>query len=238
MSNYLGIATVTAALQQLLRSAVSSKFPGATVSTLPPDQMIDSNSEAGINLFLFQSTVNTGYGNVDEPMRKSGGDLAQRPRFGVDLHYLITCLGKPERFEPEQMLALTLMTLHANAILYPEQLQDAARSAPAGALEDADLPLQTERIRLSPQRLSVEDMHRFWTIFNSTPYRLSVVYAASVVVLEGDVIPAVPPRPKAVLPAVKPDLPRSKEPSAHGRQAPKDREASQYQERTSISGKG
>ena len=59
----------------------------------------------------------------------------------------------------------------------------AALDAAGPPIRAADLDKQIELIKLSPERLTDEDLFRMWTVFG-TQYRISVGYHASVVLLE------------------------------------------------------
>ena len=91
MSNYLAIATVTAALQTKLIKA-AEVFDGAVVTTSRPNGN-DGAVTPAINIFLYQVIPNAAYRNCDLPTRRSDGHLAQRPQAALTLHYLLSFLG-------------------------------------------------------------------------------------------------------------------------------------------------
>src|SRR5258706_13084265 len=103
MSNFLAIATVTAALSQILQAAVGPDVPGATVTTLRPNG--SGNAPAtSVNIYLYQVMHNAALSNADLPTRRTGGDLMQRPVAALDLHYLLTCYGAEAQLEPQRLL--------------------------------------------------------------------------------------------------------------------------------------
>jgi len=53
-------------------------------------------------------------------------------------------------------------------------------------LEQSDLADQVESVRLSPLSLNLEEMSKLWSVFFQTPYALSVVYQASVVLIQSE----------------------------------------------------
>ena len=75
----------------------------------------------------------------------------------------------PEPFS-HRLLGEAMRVLHARPVLDLAELGP----APAGA---------AERVRVTLQPLSLEEMTKLWTIFQ-TPYRLSVVYEATVVLID------------------------------------------------------
>ena len=75
-----------------------------------------------------------------------------------------------------------MSVLHDDAILRRDVVR-AALDAAGPPIRAADLDKQIELIKLSPERLTDEDLFRMWTVFG-TQYRISVGYHASVVLLE------------------------------------------------------
>ena len=104
MSNFLAIATVTAALRQTLQAAVSADVPGASVTTHRPGAAGKSHAAPAVNVFLYQVTPNTARRNADLPTRRSNGQATQRPRAALDLHYLVSFYGDEGQLEPETRL--------------------------------------------------------------------------------------------------------------------------------------
>jgi len=58
MSNYLAIATVTAALRHMLENTVRADVQEAKITTLRPDNTVGSTSDAKVNIYLYQVTPN------------------------------------------------------------------------------------------------------------------------------------------------------------------------------------
>jgi hypothetical protein len=55
-----------------------------------------------------------------------------------------------------------------------------------GSLPDSDLQNQIERVHVTPDPLTLDDMSKLWTSFQSAEYRLSTGYELSVVLIESD----------------------------------------------------
>ena len=53
------------------------------------------------------------------------------------------------------------------------------------ALAESNLDQQVERIRITPQPLTLEEMSKLWTTFQ-TQYRISAAYQACVVLIESE----------------------------------------------------
>lgn len=193
MSNFLGIATVTAAFGQFLQDAIESAVAGADVSTVRPDVTTDGVPDVGVNLYLYQVVPNPTFRNVDLPTRRSDGSLSQRPQIALDLNYLLTFFGDESQLEPHRLLGSVISALHSTPMLTRDTITrviDAAVAAdPAHYLADSDLAEQVESIRFSPLSLTLEELSQLWSSFFQTAYTLSIAYQVSVVLLEADLSP-------------------------------------------------
>jgi hypothetical protein len=189
MSNYLAIATVTAALQQVLMTPVGNAVVGAKVGFSRPDA--SSSTTPLVNIFLYQITPNAAYRNADLPMRRSDGSLAQRPTAAFDLHYLFTFHGDDTKLEPQRLLGAVATTLHAQPLLSADNINNAASTF--GFLAGSGLDSQIERVRFTPTGLSLEEFSKLWSVFFQVEYSLSAAYQASLVLMESDDTPAPAP---------------------------------------------
>jgi len=192
VSNYLAIASVTATLQQMLSAALEEKLPGAEVTITRPEVVGAASTGAGINLYLFQVLPNAALRNHDLPSRSAAGEFIDRPQAAVNLNYLLTCYGKEERLEPERLLGIAVTLFHTYPILNREEIAQAVNAIPGHLLAGSDLALQPEAVRITQQALTLEDLHKLWSIFSPVPYRLSTVFELAVVLLDADVHPARP----------------------------------------------
>jgi hypothetical protein len=175
MSNTLAIAAVTATLRQLLDQALNADVPGTTVTTRAPDKARDSPSGNQVNLFLYLTLPNAAWRNI-EPEALQPGATGQ-PLMALNLYYLLSVYGQNEDdTEPfsHRLLGQAMQILHQHPILDPQEIRE--------ALKGNDLYEQAERVRISLQPLSLEEMAKLWTTFQ-TPYRLSVAYEVSVVLI-------------------------------------------------------
>lgn len=189
MSNYLAIATVTAALQQVLMTPVGNAVVGAKVGFSRPDT--SSSTTPLVNIFLYQITPNATFRNADLPMRRSDGSLAQRPTAAFDLHYIFTFHGDDTRLEPQRLLGAVATALHAQPLLSADNINNAASSF--GFLAGSRLDSQIERVRFTPTGLSLEEFSKLWSVFFQVEYSLSAAYQASLVLMESDENPVPAP---------------------------------------------
>lgn len=195
MSNHLAIATVTAALQDLLQTAASTSVPGATVTTQRPEAASNgAQNDSKINLYMYQVMPNAAWRNQEITIRRAdptataerGKDkLEYRPLVPLNLHYLISFYGAESELQPQRLLGSAVGILQANARLPLAAVRNAIENRPY--LKDSDLPFQLENIehiQLTPIKLDLEEMSKVWSVFFQVPYALSIAYEASVVLLE------------------------------------------------------
>jgi hypothetical protein len=181
MSNFLAVATVTAALKVQIEEAAVPVVSGAKVRMGRPEA--PANSDPFIDLFLYQVTPNAALRNDDLPTRRADGTLLQRPRAALDLHYLLSFRGDDAAFEPQRLLGTTVQTLNASTVL--DDVAIAKGIALSGLLAGSDLAQAVESVKVTPLSLSLEELSKLWSVFFQVPYNLSVAYLATVVTIEG-----------------------------------------------------
>jgi len=188
MSNYLAIAAVTATLRNLLERGIGTEpdMNDINVTTLPLDKAREGITTNQVNLLLYQTAVNGAWRNQDLPgpgHATSAG--AGRPPLPLTLHYLLTAFGSGNNdgVRAQQVLGRAMSILHDHALLGPQEIQE--------ALPGNDLAEQLERVRITLNPTSLEEISKLWTAFQSE-YRLSVAYEASVVLIESTLPVAAP----------------------------------------------
>jgi hypothetical protein len=175
MSNFLAIAAVTAALRNLLDAGLNRDLPGTRVTTRPLDKARD-NSGNQVNLFLYQMLPNPAWRNTDLRGPSAGAGSGSSP-LALNLHYVISAYGRNEdEAEPvsHRLLGRVMQILHDHPVLSVSEIRN--------SLPGSDLDQQGQHVRISLQPIALEEMSRLWNIFQS-PYRTSVVYEVSVVLL-------------------------------------------------------
>ncbi|MBA3946488.1 MAG: DUF4255 domain-containing protein [Herpetosiphonaceae bacterium] len=186
MSNALAIAAVTATLQKLLKQGFDADpdLQGTDVTMQPPDKARNGNATANqLNLFLYHMTLDGAWRNMDMPGRTKPSEIGQPP-LPLNLYYLITAYGgnddKPTPLS-HLLLGQAMRILHDHPVL---DRDDIKQSLDGNNLQaQVDLQDQVERVRITPQPLSLEEMSKLWTTFQ-TQYRISAAYQASVVLIE------------------------------------------------------
>ena len=198
MSNALAIAAVTAVLRDLLNNGVvqhdlSSNVGVVKVTSKPPDAISAGPNEAAqLNLYLYQVTPNQGWRNAAQPSRDASGARLTNPPLALDLHYLLTAYGGDD-FVSEILLGYGMQVLHETPVLARDAIRAAlAPQSPVTgsalppafmALTAADLADQVEMIKIVPEALSIEELSKLWSAFQ-THYRTAAAYRVSVVLIE------------------------------------------------------
>jgi hypothetical protein len=195
MSNTLAIATATATFTAVLQAAIDVDFGGgAKARPVRPDHFTNGGGVTkGISVFLYQVTPNPAWRNHDLQTRRPDGTLAQTATAALDLHYLLTFFGDDMQYEPQRMLGSIVSAIHARPVLTRDRINSAIAAAvgldPSSFLGKSDLANQLDTVRFTPHPLSLEEMSRLWSVFFQIPYSLSVLYEASVVLVDGKEVP-------------------------------------------------
>jgi hypothetical protein len=190
MSNTLAIATVTASLAlEILQPAAAEAVSGATVTTVRPDSTGTGAASPRVNLYLFQITPNTAWRNNDLPTRSSNGQLVQRPRVAIDLHYLLTFYGNELLLEAQRLLGSVVLAMHARPVLTRPMITNTMSNSAYPFLANTNLADETELVKFTPLPLSLEELAKLWSVFFQTQYTLSVAYQGTVVLIESEETP-------------------------------------------------
>jgi hypothetical protein len=177
MSNPLAIAAVTATVRNMLLSDVTSDpdLADTTVTTQAPDRARGTVTSNQLNLFLYQTMLSAAWRNMDLPQSVNRGERGF-PALGLNLYYLMTAYGRDnDDVFGHRVLGRAMRLLHDNPLLGPDDIK--------AALLSNDLWQQVERVRITPQPLTVDEMSKLWTIFQ-TQYRISAAYEVAVVLIE------------------------------------------------------
>lgn len=198
MSNSLAIAAVTSSIRFVIDTALQQAHPGpvggARVVTRRPDELGSAEfaDDPAINVFCYLATPNHAWNLTDLPTRRGDGSLVHRPVAALDLHYLVSCVGKEGELEPQRLLGRVVGALAATSVLTRDVVAAAlelyAADTDTAFLDDSDLADEVELVKLSPATLSLEEMSKLWGVLD-TPYLLSLTYLATVVLITADVTP-------------------------------------------------
>jgi hypothetical protein len=190
MSNALAIAHVTQALALLLESNLGPEFDEA-VKVEPRKPPAEPPDQPTINVFLYQVTPNTSLRNNDLPTRAADGTLVKRPAAALDLHYLISAYGDETELVGQRLIGAVVRALHEIPVL-PKDVIEQAGERPY--LAGSDLAEAAQRVRFTPTVMDIDETSKLWGMLHQTPYSLSVVYQASLILIDGREKP-VPAKP-------------------------------------------
>jgi len=183
MSNAAAIAAVTLTLQTILGDGVRAdpNLNDTTVTLLPPDKARGNNNANQLNLFLYQLLPDAAWRNMNIPSQVASGETGNPP-LPLTMHYMLTAFGRDnDTGVPfgHYLLGQAMSVLFDHALLGADEI----RSATVVSLPGSDLHKQVERVRITLQPLSLEEISKLWTGL-ATQYRLSVVYEVSVALIE------------------------------------------------------
>lgn len=182
MSNPLALAAVTLTLQAVLNGVTADPdLTDTTVTILPPDTARGTNNANQLNLFLYQVLPNAAWRNMNIPSQVAPGETGNPP-LALTMHYLLTAFGRDNDTTlpfGHQLLGRAMSILYDHAVLGPDEI----RSATAVSLPGSDLDKQVERVRITLQPMSLEEISKLWSGL-VTQYRLSVGYEVSVALIE------------------------------------------------------
>ncbi|HEY6168581.1 MAG TPA: DUF4255 domain-containing protein [Verrucomicrobiae bacterium] len=175
MSNARAIEAVTATLRHLIVNGVPD-LANQNVTAKPLDRARSGDTKTDqLNLFLYQTMPNAAWGNQDLPRQVQPGETG-RPPLALNLYYLVTAYGRDdEDTQSHRWLGQAMSVLHDHPLL--------DRGEISSALAGSGLESQLERIRITPQPLSLEEMSKLWAAFQ-TQYRISTAYELTVVLIE------------------------------------------------------
>lgn len=181
MNTALHIAAVTTSLWNLLDRSVHdptfetlSGIAGAGVTTQPPD-IARSDESNQLNLFLYDIRINQAIRNEVNASVRAVGNRGNPP-LGLDLYYLLTAYGNGNEDRlAHRLLGRAMQAFHDRPVLSRAEIQ--------ASFPETTLHEQLDRVRVVPASLSLDDLTKLWSAFN-TSYRLSTAYQVSVVLIE------------------------------------------------------
>jgi hypothetical protein len=175
VSNALGIAATTATLCGLLRKGLGIQ----EVTARSLDKARDGIDGDQVNLFLYQTLPDAAWRNMDIPRQVKPGETGQPP-LPLVLYYLVTAYNADnDDTKSHILLGRAMSILHDHCLLGADEICNFSENA----VGDSKLDEQAERVRITLQPLTLDEMSKLWSPFQ-TQYRLSVAYQVSVVLIE------------------------------------------------------
>ncbi|MEO7913047.1 MAG: DUF4255 domain-containing protein [Roseiflexaceae bacterium] len=177
MSNALAIAATTATLRSLLARGLG--IDHVTVRSL--DNARKDITTDHVNLFLYQTLPDAAWRNMDMPRQLKPGETGQPP-LPLMLYYLLTAYSDDlDDTGSHRLLGQAMSILHDHPLLGAAEIRNATSSI--ADLAESDLHEQVERVRITLQPLTLEEMSKVWSPFQ-TQYRLSAAYQVAVILIE------------------------------------------------------
>ncbi len=205
MSNYLTIAVITAAIREIVLEAAQEVASHVKVTIGPPRAL--GQGEKEVNIYLYRISPNAELRGDDLPTRSATGVLIRRPVAAIRLHYLIA-FADDDHLITEIVLGRVVSVLHAGPILTADRLTRIVGPNGPHALQGSDLLEQEERIKLTPEYFSLDELSKFWTGLLQLAHRPSLQYVASPVLIDADQLPVLVPHPTTVAGGIEPDTDR------------------------------
>jgi hypothetical protein len=200
VSNYTAVATATAVLTHIIDDELKRLgIEDVRLTFVSPSAVPKQDKSRTINIYLFDTGINAAWRNQELPMRGPDERFLQTPQAGINLHYLLSFYGAEDTLSPQLLLAAVIGALNANAVLTSEQIAATIANPPVAMWEQflklSDLARQTDLVKFHPMELDIDQMSKLWGMFHHADYNTSMVYHASVVLLDS------PERVAAQLPA-------------------------------------
>lgn len=182
MSNSLSVSVVTSTLRTLLDQGTRDNPTGTVVTIRPPDKARASITSNQLNVFLYHTTLDAAWRNMDLP-RQIRPNETGLPPLPLNLFYLLTAYGENDDDAlGHRVLGRAMSIMHDHPVLSGDDIR---ASLPTDELAEVDLQFQAEGIRITFQPLSLEEMYNLWTTFQ-TQYRISAAYEVSVVLIDSN----------------------------------------------------
>jgi len=186
MSTDLAITAVTRTLRQILSEQVEQTWDPAVpspnltqqlvVDHVPPHKVRDLHQAKNVlNLYLYRTELNAAWRNMPLPTQAKPGEPVTPP-LALNLEYLLTSYGEDDREDASHyFLGQAMRVLHDLAVVPRGKFKD--------VLEVALVHQQIEQVTITPKPLSVEEISKLWSVFQSQ-FRISAAYLVTVLLLE------------------------------------------------------
>lgn len=181
MSTYKAIAAVSTSLQALLKDRMEDTVD---VTLAPPGVVLSTFTKKRINLYLYRIAENAALKNQEIPGQGHPSTYGHPP-LSLNLHYLLTAYPENETSADAETFAQLILgdamrVLHDFAYFQPGLLDKGGTKK----LLDPALQEEFERIKITLEPLSLDELSKIWTSLPQTGFRRSVSYEVSVVQIE------------------------------------------------------
>ena len=183
MTNYLAVATVTAALRNIIQTGIKDDLPGTVVTAVTPESLNNAQKERKINIYLYQVALNKELRQESSIPNHYRGRTKEKS-VQLDLYYLITFYGNELELEPQQLLGSTICSLLDRPLLEKEAIEETIIRS--DFLANSTLSHQMQKVNFALGTMSPEELTRIWSTLFRSPYSLSIPYVGKAVLIEGE----------------------------------------------------
>lgn len=186
MSDFRAIAGVSRTLKKLLLDRMS-ETPEVTIA--PPDVKVIGVNGKWLNIYLYHMTENGYLKNQEIPGHGHPGSYGHPP-LSLDLHYLLTAYATDETtetadLETQQMMGDAMRVLNDFSIVTDSlEITKTAAGTVGDPILDTTLLNEFERVKITLQPVSMEELSKIWTALHGANFRRSSAYQVSVVQIE------------------------------------------------------
>jgi hypothetical protein len=183
VSGFRAIAGVSSTLRNLLRDRLEDPV---SVTIAPPDVQVNGATGRRVNLYLYLVTENGFLRNQEIPGQGHPADYG-RPPLSLNLHYLMTAFGSADNaadsdLEAQQILGDAMRVFHDFPIVTEDLHQGDILANPR--ILDPTLVGEFEKVKISLQPTSLEEVTDLWMALPQSNFRRSVAYQVTVVQIE------------------------------------------------------
>ena len=183
MTNYLAVATVTAALKNIIQTGIKDDLPGTVVTAVTPESLNNAQKERKINIYLYQACPNKELRQESSMPRNYNGRTKEKS-VQLDLYYIITFYGNELELEPQQLLGSTIRSLLDRPLLERESIEQTIIRS--DFLANSTLTHQMQKVSFALNSMTPEELTRIWSTLFRVPYSLSIPYIGKAVLIEGE----------------------------------------------------
>ncbi|MCD4843733.1 MAG: DUF4255 domain-containing protein [Methanosarcinales archaeon] len=176
MSDYTAIADVGETLIDLLRVKMEDLIPNDSSIVLVSPGEIQANDTIRLSLFLYQVSENVHMRNQE--LQIFDPATLNYPPITLDLFYMLTSYPSSgisdvtERTKEEHsILGRAVQVLYENAII-------------AGTALKGNLSEKYDELHITMSHLSLDDITKIWNTFQDKPFRPSVCYLVTPVMID------------------------------------------------------
>ena len=183
MTSFEAIAGVSATLRNLLRDRMSTPV---SITIAPPDVTVTGITGQRANLYLYQVSENAYLKNQQVPGQGNPGSFG-RPPLTLELAYLVTAYGSsadgPDAdLQAQQVLGDVMQAFHDYPVIGDTLHQNDNPADPL--IMDPSLLGAYERLKLSLQPSSLDDVTKIWAALPDSAFRRSVTYRVSAIQID------------------------------------------------------